>query len=89
MYARIYHRYTHLIPALGIVREPTVWSFITSQYPGIHDMSLPSQGRHRRQTIACCRNRSDAGLDLFVHKYYLEYVLRAIPPVYLMCHRDF
>ena len=26
------HRYTHLILALGIVREPTVWGFITSKY---------------------------------------------------------
>ena len=24
--------YTHLILALGIVREPTVWGFITSKY---------------------------------------------------------
>ena len=28
----ISHRYTHLILALGIVREPTVWGFITSKY---------------------------------------------------------
>ena len=34
------HSYTHLIQALGIVREPTVWGFITSQYPGIHDIGL-------------------------------------------------
>jgi hypothetical protein len=26
------HSYTHLILALGIVREPTVWGFITSKY---------------------------------------------------------
>ena len=30
------HSYTHLILALGIVREPTVWVFISSKYPGIH-----------------------------------------------------
>ena len=35
------HSYTHLILALGIVRKPTVWVFITSQYPGIHDIGLP------------------------------------------------
>ena len=34
------HSYTHLIKALGIVREHTVWEFITSQYPGIHDIGL-------------------------------------------------
>ena len=26
------HSYTHLILALGIVREPTVWGFIASKY---------------------------------------------------------
>jgi hypothetical protein len=30
MYASNSHSYTHLILALGIVREPTVWDFITS-----------------------------------------------------------
>ena len=40
MYASNSHRYTHLILALGIVREPTVWVFITSNYPGIHDIRL-------------------------------------------------
>ena len=30
MYASNSHSYTHLILALGIVREPTVWVFITS-----------------------------------------------------------
>ena len=40
MYASNSHSYTHLILALGIVREPTVWVFITSKYPGIHDIGL-------------------------------------------------
>ena len=42
MYASNSHSYTHLILALGIVREPTVWGFITSKYPGIHDIGLPT-----------------------------------------------
>ena len=42
MYARNSHSYTHLIPDLGIVREPRVWGFITSKYPGIHDIGLPN-----------------------------------------------
>ena len=42
MYASNFHSYTHLIPALGIVRKPTVWGFITSEYPDIHDTSLAS-----------------------------------------------
>ena len=42
MCARNHHSYTHLKLALGIVREPTVWGFITSQYPGIHDNGLPT-----------------------------------------------
>ena len=36
------HSYTHLILAVGIVRKPTVWVFITSKYPGTHDIGLPS-----------------------------------------------
>ena len=42
MYASNSHSYAHLILALGIVREPTVWVFITSKYPGIHDIGLPA-----------------------------------------------
>ena len=42
MYASNFQSYIHLILALGIVREPTVWVFITSQYPGIHDIGLPN-----------------------------------------------
>ena len=40
MYARINHSYTQLIQChvSGIVREPTVWGFISSQYPSIHDI---------------------------------------------------
>ena len=42
MYASNSHSYTHLILALGIVREPMVWVCITSKYPGIHDIGLPT-----------------------------------------------
>ena len=42
MYASNSHSYTHLILALGIVRERISWVFITSRYPGIHDTGLPS-----------------------------------------------
>ena len=41
MYDSNSHSYTHLILALGIVRKPTIWGFITSHYPGIHDIGLP------------------------------------------------
>ena len=47
MYASNSHSYTHLILALGIVRKPTIWVFITSKYPGIHDIGLPSIGQAR------------------------------------------
>ena len=40
MYASNSHSYTHLILALGIVREPTIWVFITSKYPDIRDIGL-------------------------------------------------
>ena len=42
MYASNSHTYTHLIVALGLVREPTLWGFIISKYPGIHDIGLPT-----------------------------------------------
>ena len=44
MYASNSHSYTHLILALGIVIEPTLWGFITSQYHGIHYIGLPTNG---------------------------------------------
>ena len=28
------HSYTHLVLALGIIREPTIWGFITTKRPG-------------------------------------------------------
>ena len=42
IYACSSHSYTYLIIALVIAREPTVWVFITSEYPGIHDIGLPN-----------------------------------------------
>ena len=42
MYASNSHSYTHLILALSIVREPTIWGFITSKYSGTHDIGLPN-----------------------------------------------
>ena len=46
------HSYTHLILALGIVREPTVWVFIPSKYPGTHDICLPNiTPAHTRQRV--------------------------------------
>ena len=40
MYASNSHTYAHLILALGIA---TVWVFITLQYPGIHEIGLPTK----------------------------------------------
>ena len=40
--ARNYHSYTHIIIALGIVREPTVWGFMTSKYSCTYDIALPA-----------------------------------------------
>ena len=37
------HSYTHLILALSIVRKPTIWGFITSEYPGIHNIGRAMQ----------------------------------------------
>ena len=48
MYASNSHSYTHLILALGIVREPTIWVLITSEYLGIHDI-----GRANETQIMC------------------------------------
>ena len=47
MFVSNYHSYTHLILALGIVRKPIVWVFINLEYPGIHDIGLPSLANNR------------------------------------------
>ena len=47
------HSYTHLILALGIVRKPKVWVFITSKYPGIHDIGLPYDSNAHAIIAAC------------------------------------
>ena len=54
MYASNSHSYTHLILALGIVREPTVWNYITSQYLGIHDIGPPSYRDRIRVLCVVC-----------------------------------
>ena len=38
MCALNYHSYTHLKLALGIIREPTVWEFMTSKHPCTHNI---------------------------------------------------
>ena len=40
--ARNYHSYTHLLLALSVVREPTVWGFITSKYSCTKDIGRTS-----------------------------------------------
>ena len=59
MYASTYHSYTHLILALGVVREPTVWGFNTSEYPGIHDIGLPTYIRTRSCYKRCILSSDD------------------------------
>ena len=49
------HSYTHLILALGIVIEPTVWGFITSKYPGILDIGLPIARGGLFEALLGCR----------------------------------
>ena len=49
------HSYTHLILARGIVRKPTVWVFITSKYPGTHDIGLPRNIQYMFEPD-CCSN---------------------------------
>ena len=53
MYASNSHSYTHLILALGIVREPTVWVFISSKYPGIHDLGLANPRIGLTMSVLC------------------------------------
>ena len=73
MYASNYHSYTHLILALGIVREPTLWVFMISKYPGIHEIGLPNStlaqvcpfDDYRRDPHGCsnCAHTHKAELD--------------------------
>ena len=62
MYASNSHSYTHLILALGIVREPTVWDFMTSQYFGIHDIGLPNVISSVNTSKHCPPGNRTAGL---------------------------
>ena len=39
--ARTYHNYTHLILALGIVREPTVWALLLQNAPAPMTLAPP------------------------------------------------
>ena len=48
--ARHHHSYIHLILALCIVREPTIWGFMTSKYA-----CTPDIGRTDHTTPACAR----------------------------------
>ena len=50
MYASISHSYIHLVLALGIVKEPIVWGFITSKYLGIHDIGRANTSTHMHAT---------------------------------------
>ena len=59
------HSYTHLILALGIVRKPTVWGFITSKYPGTHDIGLPSMTFARLATVRVVRSRGMVNSSTF------------------------
>ena len=65
MYASNSHSYTHLVLALGIVRKPTVWVFITSKYPGIHDIGLATDTCSWPRTTPI--RVSDACLRVRVH----------------------
>ena len=51
MYATNSYSYIDLIQAVGIVREPTVWGFRTSQYPGIHDIGLATSDQGTGQLL--------------------------------------
>ena len=65
--ARDYHSYTHLLLALGIVSEPTVWKFITSKYPGIHVIGLP--------TVTHATNKIVAELSRFITRLWDKYTM--------------
>ena len=56
--------------ALGIVREPTVWVFITSKYPGIHDIGLASVSL--AETLV--QNGTGGGMCLMRGWVYVRYL---------------
>ena len=73
------HSYTHLILALGIVREPTIWGFITSQYPGIHDIGLPTMRTGRDATIGLTQGGADLGNSAIIAKCKPVYLIGLRP----------
>ena len=58
MYAYNSHICTHLTLALGIVREPTIWIFITSKYPSTHDIGLATRRGRAVDEPSTARARS-------------------------------
>ena len=62
------HSYTHLIQALVIVRKPTVWVFITSKYPGTHDIGRASHHRTVTATPWLLEGGSPAGQPYIIRR---------------------
>ena len=56
------HSYTHLTLALGIVRKPTLWVFITSKYPGTHDIGRATRGTASGRTDDGAHARQRGGI---------------------------
>ena len=70
MYASNSQSYTHLILALSIVREPTLWVCITSNYPGTHDIGLPTVSSPR--TLLLVDSAAATSPPAHVHVYPAE-----------------
>ena len=66
IHASYSHSYTHLILAMCIVSEPTYWVFITSKYPGIHDIGLPN---HRRRYADTEHTQTRTGYNPMLEDY--------------------
>ena len=75
MCARNSHSCSHLILALGIVREPTVWGFITSQYPGY-------------MTLACLRYGSSIFMKSEVPEWHLQPVTTGFAVIAVICSNN-
>ena len=74
-----------LILALGIVREPNVWRFITksSKYPGIHDSDIIGLGDNR----ACSAGGDNNGCSVRVLGGDGRPQRGSLLPSYMVCSR--
>ena len=74
MYAGNYHSYTHLITVSGIVREPTLCSFINPPTPlhTVHDIGRATQVQFQERALGVEPHHDNAGTEKGMVQFFGE-----------------